>query len=63
MTDAFSNRPASLADYLAILRRRAWIIVIPLVLAPIATLFASTKEQPLYQSSASVYINLSLIHI
>ena len=57
MTDAFSNRPTSLADYLAILRRRAWIIVIPLVLAPILTLLVSSEQQPLYRSSASVYIN------
>lgn len=59
MTEAFPNRPASLADYLTILRRRLWIIVIPLVLAPIITYVIASGEKPVYSASANVYINLT----
>lgn len=59
MTEASPNRPASLADYLAILRRRVWFIVIPLVLTPIVTYFIAQRESPVYQASSNVYINLT----
>jgi Mrp family chromosome partitioning ATPase/capsular polysaccharide biosynthesis protein len=57
MNEVFPNRPASLADYLAVMRRRAWIIIIPLVLAPLATLLISSGEHAVYKSSASVYLD------
>ena len=59
MTESFPNRPASLADYLTILRRRAWFIVIPLVLAPIVTYMLAQREKAVYKASSSVYINLT----
>jgi polysaccharide biosynthesis transport protein len=59
MTEAFPNRPTSLADYLAILHRRIWIILIPVVLAPILTYVIANGEKPVYGASANVYINLT----
>jgi tyrosine-protein kinase len=59
MTEAFPNRPASLADYLTILRRRMWIILIPLLLAPILTYVFAKGEKPVYKATANVYINLT----
>jgi polysaccharide biosynthesis transport protein len=59
MTEAFLNRPASLADYLTILRRRIWMIVIPLVLAPIVAYYIAHREKPVYQASASVVFNFT----
>ena len=59
MTVAYSNRPTSLADYLEILHRRIWIVLIPVVLAPILTYVISSREKPVYSASSSVYINLT----
>jgi Mrp family chromosome partitioning ATPase len=59
MTDAFPQRPASLADYLTILRRRILFIVIPVVLAPIAAYFLAQRGTPVYQASASVVFNFT----
>ena len=59
MTEAFPNRPTSLADYLEILHRRIWIILIPVVLAPILTYVIANREKPVYSASANVYINLT----
>jgi len=59
MTEAFPNRPTSLADYLEILHRRIWIILIPVVLAPILTYVIASREKPVYSASANVYINLT----
>ncbi len=56
MSDAFSNRPTTLADYLAIFRRRLWVIALPLVLVPVMTLVFSTQQKPLYQASAEIYV-------
>jgi polysaccharide biosynthesis transport protein len=54
MNDAFPNRPTSLADYLEILHRRIWIILIPVVLAPILTYVISSGQKPVYKASSSV---------
>lgn len=59
MTDAFPNRPTSLADYLEILHRRIWIILIPVVLAPVLTYVISSGQKPVYSASASVVFNFN----
>jgi polysaccharide biosynthesis transport protein len=56
MTEAFSNRPTTLADYLAIVRRRALIVVIPLLLAPVMAVWISSKQSPVYQASAQILV-------
>jgi non-specific protein-tyrosine kinase len=56
MTDAFASRPTTLADYLAIVRRRKWIIVLPLLLAPAMAVMLSSRQQSLYQASAQIYV-------
>jgi len=56
MTDAFASRPTTLADYLAIVRRRKWIIVLPLLLAPAMAVILSSRQQSLYQASAQIYV-------
>jgi succinoglycan biosynthesis transport protein ExoP len=52
------SRPAmTLHDYLHVLRRRKWIVIVPVILAPIvALLFASGGTSP-YQASAQVLVN------
>jgi receptor protein-tyrosine kinase len=57
MRETVPNRPTSLADYLAILRRHWWVIAIPLVIAPIGAYLAASSESSVYQAGSSVYIN------
>src|SRR6185437_12208929 len=57
MTEAFSNRPTTVADYLAILRRRKWIVLVPPVVAASAAFALSTAQSPLYRASAQVLVN------
>jgi succinoglycan biosynthesis transport protein ExoP len=56
MREAFSNRPTTVADYLAILRRRKWIVLVPPVAAAVAAYLLSTGQSPLYKSSSQVLI-------
>jgi succinoglycan biosynthesis transport protein ExoP len=56
VTDAFANRPTTLADYVAIVRRRRWIILLPLLLAPTIAFFLSSRQPSLYQASAEIYV-------
>lgn len=57
MRETPPNRPTSLADYLAILRRHWWVIAIPLVVAPIGAFLAASSERSIYQAGSTVYIN------
>ena len=50
-------RPTTLTDYWAIVRRRAWTVVLPIVLLPAAAVLFSSMQSPLYSASASVLIN------
>jgi polysaccharide biosynthesis transport protein len=57
MREAFSNRPTTVADYLAILRRRKWIVLVPPVAAALAAYLLSMGQSALYRSSADVLDN------
>jgi succinoglycan biosynthesis transport protein ExoP len=57
MREAFSNRPTTVADYLAILRRRKWIVLVPPIAAAVAAYVLSMGQSPLYQTSADVLLN------
>jgi Mrp family chromosome partitioning ATPase len=52
--EAYSNRPATLADYLAILRRRKWIIIGVPVMAALVAYAVSTTQAPLYKATSTV---------
>jgi tyrosine-protein kinase len=54
MAEAFSNRPTTVADYLAILRRRKWIVLVPPVAAGVAAFVLSMGQSSLYQANAQV---------
>lgn len=47
----------TLRHYLAVLRRRKWIIVTALVFVPLAAVLFSLSQQKLYQASAEVMVN------
>jgi succinoglycan biosynthesis transport protein ExoP len=57
MSQMISNRPTSLADYLAILRQRWWMVAIPLVIAPVGAYIVAKTERSVYEASSTVYIN------
>jgi non-specific protein-tyrosine kinase len=59
--EAFANRPTTLADYLAILRRRKWLVIaVPLIAGAVAYLIAG-RQSPLYQASAKILVNRSSV--
>lgn len=45
-----------LRDYLQILRRRKWIVLLAVVIVPLAAVAFSLRQSPLYQSSAKVLL-------
>ena len=52
-----SAQPPTLADYLAILRRRKWVIIVALVLVPATAFLISVRQPALYQASADVLLS------
>jgi succinoglycan biosynthesis transport protein ExoP len=59
MSEAFRDRPTDAAEYLAILRRRKWIVVSLPVLAAIIAYVASASQAAVYQATAQVLVNRS----
>jgi tyrosine-protein kinase len=57
LTEAFDGRPTSVADYLAILRRRKWIVVIPPVIAAVLAFIVSSTQTPLYRADAQILVD------
>jgi tyrosine-protein kinase len=56
MTEHLQAAP-QLRDYLRVLGRRKWIMLMPLIVVPLLAVYLSTREQPLYQASAEVLLN------
>jgi tyrosine-protein kinase len=46
-----------LRDWLSVLRRQKWILLLPVVVVPLIALVASHGQQHLYQASADVLVN------
>src|SRR5829696_7836074 len=59
VTETSGHRPATLADYLAILRRRKWIIIIVPVVAALVALQYSSSQSSVYQAGAQVLVQPS----
>ena len=58
---AIANRPTTLADYLAVLQRRKWIVIaLPLIAAVSAYAISETKSAR-YRSTAKVLVNRSSV--
>lgn len=59
MTEISGSRPATLHDYVAILRRRKWLIIaLPVVAAAVALVF-SANQSPVFSADASILVNRS----
>jgi succinoglycan biosynthesis transport protein ExoP len=59
--EAFSDRPTTLAEYQAILRRRKWIIIALPVIAAVVAYALSTMQSPQYKATAQVRVNTTSI--
>ena len=57
MAEASAHRPTTLRDYLAIARRRKWVILALPVIAATVAYVLSAMEAPVYQASAKVLVN------
>ncbi len=57
MSDPSTERANTLAEYLHVLRRRKWFVVIPLVVVPAVALLFSLREPPVYQATSEVLLN------
>jgi uncharacterized protein involved in exopolysaccharide biosynthesis len=55
------QRLTTLSDYLAVLRRRLWIVVLAIVIAVAAAYVVSSRETPAYQAEAQVNVGGSSI--
>jgi Mrp family chromosome partitioning ATPase len=53
----FKNRPTTVADYFAIIRRRKWAVIVPPIVAGVAAFFVSASQSPLYHASAQMLVN------
>ena len=47
----------TLQDYLAIMRRRKWIVLLPILVVPAVAYVLAARQTPLYESSADVWLN------
>jgi polysaccharide biosynthesis transport protein len=57
VSERIQDSQGALADYLAILSRRRWLIVLPLVLVPLVALAISFQQTAKYQATAQVLLN------
>lgn len=61
MKEAFSNRPTTVADYLAILRRRKWIVLLPPFWAALVAYLLSAGQAPAYRATSQVLLDSQTI--
>ena len=53
------NRPTTLADYVAILRRHMWLIILPAVIAGLVAYVSAKRQTVSYRAAAVVLVNRS----
>jgi capsular polysaccharide biosynthesis protein len=51
----------TVVDYLAILRRRKWIVIVPILVAGLSAFFLSSRQEPQYRASAKVFVDTTNI--
>lgn len=57
----FSDRPATVADYLAVVRRRKGMIIVLPIVAALVAYFVSARQPPVYKASAQILFQLGNI--
>jgi len=51
------GRPRTLAEYVAIVRRRKWALIVPLIIVPIVAYAYSSRETKVYAASSEVLVS------
>lgn len=59
MTEVFADRPTTLSDYVAVARRRIWIIAVLPVVAALSAFAVSETQSAVYKATAKVLVNRS----
>jgi polysaccharide biosynthesis transport protein len=57
MHEVAAAEGTTLRDYVQVVRRRKWIILLTMILVPVAAVVLSLRQTPMYQSSAEVLLN------
>jgi polysaccharide biosynthesis transport protein len=57
--EVFTNRPGTLADYLAVIRRRKWIVIGLPVVAAVTAFVIAQGQSPRYRATAQVLVDRS----
>jgi Mrp family chromosome partitioning ATPase len=52
-----SSSPQTLADYVAVVRRRKWLVLLPVVIVPLVALVLSMLQSAQYQATADVVLS------
>src|SRR5262245_32020926 len=60
-TDRSIVEHRTLADYLAVVRRRKWIVILPLLVVPAAAFLYSAQQQARYEAKSEVWISRSQV--
>ena len=55
--DASRREPRTLRDYLQVMRRRKWVILVAVIAAPLASVLLAMQHQPTYAASADVLLS------
>lgn len=56
MTESTHSHEQTLADYIAVLKRRKWIVLLPLIIAPVVAVAMSRSQPKLFRASADVLL-------
>jgi polysaccharide biosynthesis transport protein len=55
--DASRREPRTLRDYLQVMRRRKWVILLAVIAAPLVSVLLAVSQQPMYAASADVLLS------
>ena len=56
-TTDHGHRARTLGEYLAIIRRRKWVVIIPLLVVPIVAVAYSSQQSPVYEGASEVLLS------
>lgn len=62
MTDAYADRPITVVDYVAILRRRKWLVIVPVLVAGFGAFFLSSRQEPEYRARVVVLVDTTTVN-
>jgi uncharacterized protein involved in exopolysaccharide biosynthesis len=51
------REPRTLRDYLAVVRRRKWVILLAVLATPLAAVALAMRQEPMYAASAEVLLS------